>query len=109
MPDTVTIDQAAIQQWIVAKLDPKAIEADLLSKGFDLESVKTHIREFRKQRNAKKQVNGFICLAVGAFLGFLSCVLSIINPVPSLYDVILYGLTSLAICIIMAGLYFVFE
>ena len=109
MSESVTIDNATIQQWIAARLDPQTIEADLISKGFDLESVKKHLKSFRHQRNAKKQVNGFICMAIGALLGFISCVLTIINPVPSLYEVILYGLTSVSICIIMLGLYFVFE
>jgi hypothetical protein len=45
----------------------------------------------------------------GAFLGFLSCVLTLINPVPELYNLILYGLTSIAIIIIVLGLYLVFE
>ena len=52
---------------------------------------------------------GFICLGIGAMTGFISCVLTLTNPVPELYNVILYGLTSVAVTIIFIGLYFVFE
>lgn len=57
----------------------------------------------------KKQFNGFFCMGLGAFLGFISCVLSLTNPIPELYNVILYGLTSIAILIIVVGMYFLFE
>ncbi len=52
---------------------------------------------------------GLNCLFIGAFLGFLSCILSITNPIPDLYYHILYGLTSIAITIIFVGLYCIFE
>ncbi len=106
---TNKIDLEIIQQWIAAKLDQGAVEKELLSKGFDPETVSTHLKEYKRLRNAKKQFAGFIYMALGAFMGFLSCVLSIINPVPQLYQVFLFGLTSLAILLICYGLYLVFE
>jgi hypothetical protein len=59
--------------------------------------------------NAIRQKRGFAFAGGGAVLGFISCVLSLTNPVPELYDVILYGLTSVAIILIFIGLYFIFE
>lgn len=56
-----------------------------------------------------RQTKGFICLAAGAFLGFISCVITLINPIPELYNLVLYGLTSIAVIIIFIGLYLVFE
>lgn len=106
---TTTIDQSTLQQWLSEKLDVQAVENRLQSMGLDAESIKAHIREYRKCSLAKRQFAGFVFLAAGAFLGFLSCVLTLINAVPSLYGVILYGLTSLAIVLIMVGLYYLFE
>jgi len=54
-------------------------------------------------------MNGFLFAGLGAVIGFISCLLSIINPVPELYNVILFGLTSVAILLICLGLYFLFE
>ena len=109
MPYTATIDTATIQQWLAAKLEPTSAEEELLSKGFDADSISMHLKEYRRLRNAKKQTNGFACMALGAVLGFISCVLSITNPVPELYNVIFFGLTSVAILIICLGMYFIFE
>jgi predicted RND superfamily exporter protein len=61
------------------------------------------------ESRSRRRNKGFIWTAAGAFLGFASCVLTIINPVPALYDLLLYGVTSLAILMIFVGLYLVFE
>jgi hypothetical protein len=63
----------------------------------------------KKMRYARRRWNGFLCMALGGFLGFVSCVLSLTNPFPELYYVILYGLTSIAILIVFWGFYLVFE
>lgn len=63
----------------------------------------------KSEQLRKRGKKGLNCLLIGAFLGFISCVLSIINPVPDLYYHILYGLTSVAITVIFVGLYCIFE
>lgn len=103
------IDEAILNKWINDKLDVKSIQEKLAADGLDEDVIAMHVTAFRKQRIARRQFIGFIYLAAGAFLGFISCVLTLINPVPSLYELILYGLTSVAILIIMVGLYYVFE
>jgi hypothetical protein len=57
----------------------------------------------------KRQFTGFVLMGIGAFLGFISCLLTVLKPFPEFYSIILYGLTTLAIAIIFWGLYFVFE
>lgn len=103
------IDSTTLQQWVEAKLDVEAVEKMLKAKGLDTETIASHVKAFKRLRHAKRQFTGFICMGIGAFLGFVSCVLSIINPFPDLYNIILFGLTSLAILIICLGMYFVFE
>lgn len=63
----------------------------------------------RAAKLKKRGKTGLNCLLIGALLGFISCVLSILNPVPDLYYHILYGLTSVAISVIFVGLYCIFE
>ncbi len=63
----------------------------------------------QRLKRAKQQNLGFILAGIGAFLGFISCVLTLWNPIPSIYDLVLYGLTSIAILVIFAGLYLIFE
>ncbi len=109
MSTTATIDQATLQQWLTEKLDMQAVESRLQSLGLDAETIRQCLKDYRKCCIAKRQFTGFVFLAAGAVMGFISCLLTIINPVPSLYGVILYGLTSVAIILIMMGLYYLFE
>jgi len=63
----------------------------------------------KRIRAAQRSSRGVRWIALGAILGFLSCVNGLCNPVPGIYEFVLYGLTSVAIVLIMWGLYLVFE
>lgn len=90
-------------------MDAESIEQKLKSEGFGDETIAAYLNEFVKQKIRQKQSNGFIVTGTGAVLGFISCVLTLTNPVPELFHVILYGLTSVALLLIMLGLYLIFE
>lgn len=109
MSYTTQLLQDRLRQWIAEKREVGHIEQELLAMGHDAGTIELHVREYRKYRHGKRLTTGFIWMGAGAFLGFISCVLSLINPVPELYYWILYGLTSVAIAVIFVGLYFVFE
>jgi hypothetical protein len=109
MPYSASINASTIQQWMTANLSPQAIEQELQSKGMDALSIEAHLKEFKKLRIAKRQTRGFVCMALGAVIGFISCVCTVTNAILSLYHIILYGLTSIAIFLIIIGLYFVVE
>lgn len=109
MSNTTSVEPSIIKQWVAAGIGIDKLREDLTKLGWDIDIIELHLKEFRKAKFAGRRTVGFICLAIGAFLGFISCVLTILNPAPELYNWILYGLTSLAILIIMAGLYFLFE
>ncbi len=98
-----------LEHWLSLNYSAEQVASELKAKNLDDASIEYYVKEYKKQRSTKQQFNGFICLGVGAFLGFISCVLSILNPFPEFYYSILFGFTGLAICVIMAGLYFIFE
>lgn len=109
MSQIQTINTANIQQWMQTYASPEALEKDLISQGIDEETRTAYIKAFKKQLIAKRQFKGFVLMGIGAFLGFISCLLTLTKAVPVLYDAILYGLTLIAVVIIFVGLYFVFE
>lgn len=109
MQITSTIDQAEIQQWISNKLSVQKIEELLQVKGFDPETISLYLKEYNKQRYAIRRSKGFVYASIGAFLGFIGCILAILNPLPELYYVGLFGFTSIAAILICTGLYFLFE
>ncbi|MES2478542.1 MAG: hypothetical protein V4561_05620 [Bacteroidota bacterium] len=96
--------QALKENWTMELLTDK-----LMLDGHDEVSVDLLLREYKKLKNTKRQNTGFVLLAIGAFLGLLSCLLTIFNPFPELFDLILYGFTSIAIIIAFIGLYYIFE
>ncbi len=91
------------------KKDLAFIEAQLNLLGLDTAAIEEQMAACKKMQQEKRQTTGFVWMGMGALLGFISCLLSILNPVPELYYWILYGLTSVAITFIFIGLYFVFE
>lgn len=109
MSERTNLDHEKLQKWIHEHIEAEQIQEDLTKEGFDEATIESYIKEFKKQYYAGRQKIGFRFLLIGAFVGFVSCLLSIANPFPSLYEVILYGLTSISICIIFIGLYFLFE
>ena len=109
MPDAVIVNNADIQQWLADKLDAAQLQENLHARGWDDECIATHLRAFKKARSAKRQFAGFMYLGAGALTGFISCVLTLVNPVPELYYWILFGLTSVSMTLIFVGLYNLFE
>jgi hypothetical protein len=109
MASSAQIDTDLLHQLVAEKIHPDTATEQLKARGLDGETLQAHLAEFRKMRNSRKQFGGFLCCGLGAFMGFLACVLSLVNPVPELYGVFLYGFTSIAIVVIFIGLYFLFE
>jgi len=109
MQVTSTVDQTQITQWITERFSIQKIEELLQSKGLDPETISIHLKEFNKQRYELRRSKGFTYASVGAVVGFIGCMLAILNPLPELYYIGLYGFTSIAAILIFMGLYFLFE
>lgn len=105
----LVIDQSLIRKWMMERLNVSAIEEMLKKEGMDDEYISHYIKAFRKCCNEKRQFRGFVFTSIGAVLGFISCLLAVTNPIPELYYHFLYGITSVAMVFIIAGLYFLFE
>jgi hypothetical protein len=108
MENSLKITQT-IDQWLLENLDIFQARERLEASGMPADNIAAILDAFRKKRNEKRQVTAFTLMGIGAFLGFLSCVLSITNPFPDLFYWILYGLTSVALMIIFIGLYYLLE
>ena len=109
MSYNASINPSIIKDWVTNNLSLESVEVELKQKGLQADDVTHYIKEFKKQRNAKKQFKGFVLMSIGAFLGFLSCVLTILQVFPEWYSLVLYGITFVGVSIIFVGLYFVFE
>ncbi|MEX1190083.1 MAG: hypothetical protein WED33_12555 [Bacteroidia bacterium] len=103
------ISQKVLESWISSHYKPEQIMLELQAKGYDENYIHTCIEAFKKALNSRRQFNSILLLGTGAFIGFVGCVLSLINPFPDYYYWILYGSTAVAACIIFAGLYTLLE
>lgn len=101
--------QDQLQQWSRQALSPKGLEELLAANGLDPLTVEAYVGAYKKYRNAKKQFAGFFYMALGAFLGFLSCVLTLLDVAPEYASLILFGLTTVGILLIVVGMYILFE
>lgn len=109
MQTTTALDNSLLQQWLIERAEVSSIEENLRTKGFDPELVTGYVKEYKRIRYARRLYKGFLFLGAGAFIGFVSCILSLTNPIPSLYNFFLYGFISIAMALIFIGLYLVFE
>lgn len=109
MSDSRLIDAHIVQQFLSENLSEKLIKERLCSLGYDEELISRYLSELRRVKNARRQTMGFVYLVTGGVLGFISCILAIVNPVPEFYYWFLYGLTSVAILLACYGLYNIFE
>ena len=109
MSNNLSVNPTMMNSWLKDNLTTPTIQEQLIAAGYDTNTIADLLKNFIQLKRKKRQGIGFIYMSIGAFLGFVSCTLTIINPIPSLYNIILYGLTSVAISLIFVGLYFVFE
>jgi hypothetical protein len=104
-----SINRQILKQWVDGNFSDKEVEQQLQQLQLSETEIELYLMEYKKQKLQKRTTLGITCFVAGGFIGFLSCILTIANPFPELYNTILFGLTSLAILVIFAGLYFLFE
>lgn len=96
-------------QWSHLGYSVEQIEADLQDKGFIKEKVDEIIQLYKKHRSAAKSTRGFICMVIGALVGFTSCMFTLLDIFPEMREFDMVGLTSIAIGLVVLGCYYVFE
>jgi len=109
MSDPIAQKRELLHRWITDNFDIERINVEMSALGFNTEMREAYLKEYKSILRSKRQSIGFILLVVGAIIGFISCVLTLTNIFPGLFYWILYGLTSIALLLILAGLYLVFE
>ncbi len=103
------VNRATIQSWIDDRLSFDTVEKTLVSNGYESVEISEYLQQFKRIKNQNKQITGFIFMAVGAFIGFLACIMAMINPMPDIQDFFLFGLTLIAVGLMMYGMYLVFN
>ena len=93
----------------LANGQPKeTIELALANLGYDHYQCSTIFEESKKIFQAKKRTKGFTLILVGALICLLSCVYTLATGSMSMSNFTLFGLTTLGVIVVFAGLYMVF-
>ncbi len=95
--------------WDHLHFSEEQIKADLVGKGISEEKIEEILKLYKKKRQSERSTKGFILMVIGAFIGFASCMLTLLNVMPEMRDFNMVGLTTIAICVVVWGCYYVFE
>ena len=84
------------------------IATELINKGHDETFIKELVHETSKLRYAKRRAQGLSLILIGAIICLFSCIITITTATTGSLPTVLYGLTSVGILVIFAGLMKVF-
>lgn len=104
-----TTQASFIDAWLAQNLSIEEARIELNKQFSSEEDVLYHLNYFKKKRQELRSRKGLFFMIVGALLGFISCVLTLTDIFPDMRELIMVGLTTLAISIAVLGCYFVFE
>lgn len=109
MHEIKSIPAEIFAKWLAEGINTDTVREKIAALGYAENEIDFYVQSFKKKFYKKRQTRGFILMGSGAFVGFLSCVLTMADLFPSLNNLFLYGLTSIAVCIAFLGTYLVLE
>ena len=97
------------KSWDLNKKYPDDMILDLRNLGLSDTEIHSIYEQYNKLKLHERHQKGMIMMLLGGFIGFLSCVLTMLDLLPEIRSFTLYGLTSIGVFIAFIGAYFVFE
>ena len=95
--------------WLKQNYTLDEVKNILEKEGYIEEQIIELVGLYKKRKLNERTNRGFILMGIGCFLGFISCLFTVLGFFPEIKDFILYGLTSGGIIIALIGGYYVFE
>jgi magnesium-transporting ATPase (P-type) len=97
------------EDWNLREVNDSTILLELKQNQVSEDEATAILKAYKKTKTEKRQTYGFVAAGIGAFFCMFSCVFTLLGILPELRGVILYGLTTVGIMVIVAGLYLIFE
>lgn len=105
-PHSTVLSKAG--SWFAQGLDSKQIEAELAKEGIEERHIPEMMKEIKKLRNAKRTTRGLVLILAGAATCLASCIITLLSSYSNMH-MALYGLTSIGIILVFAGLAYIFK
>lgn len=101
--------ETLFSEWHQLGLTKQMVEQELTRRGLSAEEIPTVLANYARYRVDRRNTTGWFLMGLGGFLGLVSCVLTMTDPLPGLRWLFMYGLTTLAVGIALYGCRMVFE
>ncbi|MBK9106622.1 MAG: hypothetical protein IPL92_19205 [Saprospiraceae bacterium] len=109
MVEAHTHNEMVFRKWEQHKMSKSQILEELGSHPLSPEEITTVWDNYSRYRVGKRNTQGWMLMGVGGFIGFVSCVITMIDPLPDFRGLFMYGFTSIAIMMALYGCYLVME
>lgn len=97
------------RKWHQNKISKSQIFEVLENQGLSPEEISSVWENYSRFRIDHRNTRGWLWMGIGGFLGLVSCVLTMLEPLPVMRGVFMYGLTSVAVSMALYGCYLVME
>lgn len=96
-------------KWHQLKISKSTAMAEVGEWGLSAEDIEVIWENYLRYRLSKRITLGWTLMFVGGALGLLSCIITMIDPLPDFRGLFMYGITSVAITMSLYGCYLVME
>jgi len=97
------------RKWQHDKISKSRVFEALANQGLSSEEINSVWQNYSRFRIEHRNTRGWLWMGIGGFAGLISCVLTMLEPLPVLRGVFMYGLTSVAVAMALYGCYLVME
>ncbi len=109
MVQTQTKDESLFRSWQQRNVSKSLVQEELRSQGLSDDEITSVLEDYSRYRIARRNTMGWLCMGLGGFLGLVSCVLTMLDPLPDFRGLFMYGFTSIAVTMAFYGCYLVME
>ena len=109
MTQTYTDSEVLFRRWHQLKMTKAQVMEELQSQQLSSEDMAAIWDNYYRYRVDKRNSLGWLMMFAGGALGLVSCVLTMIDPLPELRWVFMYVFTTIAVSVALYGCYLVME
>ena len=106
---TQTDLETDFQKWHERRISKTQLYEELRAQELPPDEITSVWDRYARYCTDRRCAQGWLWMFTGGFLGFVSCVLTILDFAPDLRWVFMYGLTTVAISMALYGCYLVME
>lgn len=103
------VQSQIIDQWMIQSRKQEALLEELRHRGHSEEVIEAYIAAWKKRRYAARRFNATIMIGIGGLMGFIGCVMLMLDISKSLFYPMLYGTSIAATVLICWGFYLLME